>query len=180
MISWKEPITWATIVIALAAIINLFISYFMWDTANKNIETTEKLFIISHRPYLGVKEIVVDKNEKEKDFWVTYILKNSGNVPAINVQYDPKIYVNEKLNITELISNKPIAVIPDDSTKFKLGIGIGISPNDFSKVISGEYELEVDLGISYGGLRKEKFKTRHKGIYYPKLDRIAVLESTME
>ena len=94
---YKEPITLATIVIAVATVVYAIVTYFLFRKTSQSVEIAQQIFASTNRPYVGVMRIKrAQKVSKEWRFGVSVIVRNVGTVPAYNVKCEIELLGVEK------------------------------------------------------------------------------------
>lgn len=115
---WKDPITLATIVIAVSTVASVGVSFLLWNVTRGYTQVTRDIFEAAHRPYIALLDLSGDgmqtgNNPVRLVFGAKY--KNSGSVPGNNItvrwQLTTKSGAAVKFNPPY---EKPTVLLPND------------------------------------------------------------------
>lgn len=168
---WKEPIVWATVAIAIATVVNIFISMGMWEVTRENTEISRKVFEASFRPYVGAPKAVAlrmknEKGEYLRAYLIEMEIKNFGQVPAYNFEvltWRGLLDGIEAHKTTGLggLGVKPTLLLPT-SSRF---VHVLVRDDSYSKVVSGQARLEIELELQYTDPAGKNYRYRTKRVY---------------
>ena len=92
--------TVATLVIALATLVNVWVSYRMARAARGSADAskavanvTRATFDVAHRPYFAIAQVQFECFEADGDARITILTRNYGNVPLRMTNYDIRAIV---------------------------------------------------------------------------------------
>jgi len=161
--TWKDPITLATIVIAIATVINVGAAIYMGVKTSEYTEITKNIYKASNRPYIGIDSFKINKDDnKHLLFYVNY--KNFGTVPASNVRvkydmlFDGQTAQHSNSEVYDSNSN----LFPQVANSIRLRTGA-----DYENVISGKTVLDVVIDIKYRGATKDEYEVNERWRYDP-------------
>jgi len=170
--SWKDPTTLATIVIAIATVVNVVVSLIIGYLTNKYTETTQNIYRASNRPYIGAK-LKITSNDKIKKYYLITEIRNYGSVPASHVQ--PEFIILLDGFKVEDISHS----IPD--TYFNLYPNSQIQAthqiNAYADIRNGHKILEIETKIKYKGITEDQYEDYQKWRYSIKYDRFVPIDA---
>lgn len=144
---YRDPATLSglsSIVIALATLLYVIISVFLWKATKRSADITEKMFEASNRPYIGIDRIdAVDKDYPKK---IDLTVKNFGTVPAKDVWEET----------TARTHNEVVHHHKSDPTILCQGgafvSGINISEELYSAILLDSLPLVITIDIHYKAL----------------------------
>src|SRR6267154_4628407 len=91
----SDPMTAATIIIAVATVVYSVLTLLLFITTNQNTLITRRIFEASHRPYIGIPEVntTIGPTGNAVDFECA--MRNFGTIPAHNVEIlDASLTIN--------------------------------------------------------------------------------------
>ena len=175
--SWRDPITLATIVIAIAAILNLAATvYIGWATrdyveaTNTYVRVSQDSFRSSNRPYVGVSSVGINwtcgsrctasqisddiANLRQRGYFpfvITY--QNFGTIPAREVTVTFVLKINGETQ--KIISQPPgyVSVFPGQEFSATNSTSSALVP----AVFGGSNTAEIEILIKYKGFSDEQY-----------------------
>lgn len=147
-----DPIVISTIIIAVAAVLNLIASLVISFKTSEYTEVTKNIYNSANRPYVGVESIDVDDSDK-KHLIFNIKLKNYGTVPATDVRIEDNIIIDgikTKKGGYE-IYDAHTNIYPQATRKTWLKIGF-----DYENIVNGHKVLDLSIAIKYKGISDNK------------------------
>lgn len=157
-----DPVTIATVVIAVATVVNVFVALFQWIAARSSAETAKRIFEAGNRPYVGVKSIFCIKDEAKQCLSIFAVIKNFGTSTAENCDFRWSLYVDGVLLAGKAIPANPTFLFP--TLKHHLR---AVLVESYPHVVSGGSILEVVVHFSYkwqphkSHVYEEKYRYEH-------------------
>ncbi len=147
-IELMNPVTVATIVIAIATVANVVVAVFMWRAMSKSYKA-------SHRPYVGCSRHRAINEAKKNQFTFEVEITNFGAVPASNFDATwERISVgDEQFQITRKHQQEGQILFPGVK-KYKRET---VREPTYTPLINGSRILEFVLRITYEGTDGEKY-----------------------
>jgi hypothetical protein len=115
---FRDPITGSTVMIAFATVVNLLISGFLWratkeavDVSKRSVEISRKVFEAANRPYVGVENLEVQRNEATKNLRIRTTFKNFGSIPAYETMPSADVLLDNAVQESKDLS-KPLTLMP--------------------------------------------------------------------
>jgi hypothetical protein len=161
---WENPVTLATIVIAFAAVISLFVSIGMWVATWRSVDIVRKTYEATHRPYLGVQRIDSEEISGSRGMKITLQYKNFGPVPATVLDLSLIAYV-DGTEVARGPAKKGITQHPGAPLSQRLYV----RDPEFAQVENGR-PLEITLGIKYRGPVEKTYSFSQRYLYLPALN----------
>jgi hypothetical protein len=168
---WKDPIVWATVTIAIATVVNISISKGMWEVTKENTEISRKVFEASFRPYVGAPKALALRTKNEKGEYLRALtvemeIKNFGQVPAYNFEVITWRGLLDGIETHETsglggLGVKPTLLLPA-SSRF---VHVFVRGDPYSKVVSGQARLEIELELQYTDPAGKNYRYRTKRVY---------------
>jgi hypothetical protein len=153
---WEEPITLATVVIAVATMFNVAVSicigYFTFDYTR----TTKNIYKASNRPYLGV--IQNDIKHDGKKSYIISTLKNVGNVPATIESISHSVLLDTsqmKPRFTDS-QEKRSNLLPQQTMILVHEINLKAPITESTRM------LEIEFTIKYKGINEDPYEDYEK------------------
>ena len=165
---WKDPIVWATVTIAIATVVNIVLSKGMWEVTKENTEISRKVFETSFRPYVGAPKALAVRVKNKKGEYLRALtlemeIKNFGQVPAYDFEVITWRTLLDGIESPKSPGHgeKPTLLLPTSSRFMHVFVG-----SDFySKVVSGQTKLEIELELQYTGPAGKNYRYRTKHVY---------------
>jgi len=151
----------ATAVIAIATVINLFVSISMWRTTSASVEVTRDIFKAAHRPYVGTSNIDGRKYDGKKLLLVRLWFKNFGSVPATGLERTWNVLINGNTQSITKIPDKSSVLFPNASSFFQATFEGEI----YDSIVNGKVVLEIETNFRYKGVQQEQYYCREKRRY---------------
>lgn len=177
---FKDATKLSNVIIAIATVANVFVAFFMWNTAQDSLELTQEslkltgesikltddIFRASHRPFVGGEARVKADNAK-KCLVINLDCKNYGNVPAKELEVVFTVTINGNIQPMLKIPDDPAILLPQSFHTFPGQV----CENMFSSIVDGSSILELTLDIKYKGVSNEQYRTTQKFRYSHIVDR---------
>lgn len=158
--------TYSNLIIAIATVINVVISYFLWKATYNTAKVSQHIFKASHRPYVFAHmKVLFHDNPETKFFTINADFKNSGSVPAKNVVSKWQVLIDGLVQQGEKIPDKPGLIESQGYITLVAGVG-GVW---FTQIQEGRSILEIETDVAYEGIGNEKFFSKTKFRYVPNL-----------
>lgn len=153
----------------IAAIIQIFILIVLILT-----------FLNAHRPQIGVISVGSTHDERSKDFIVDITIKNTGNVPANNIQSNMRMFFNDN----ELTSNEGksrYVLFPSQeksgTPKFHNVDKANLLNDKFKIIVEINYEQPISSFLPIP-VTIRKYKTIQELLYDPSHGKFATISGT--
>lgn len=160
---FKDPVTSATTVVALASVVNLIIAALMWRVTSKTTKITRDIFEASHRPYVHISGITFTNDTDKKSLRITVMLLNVGSVPAYN--FNEKVVFmltgKEGLNLPDIEEKGTIIIYPQASIESSATLS---DPTDYNLITKRE-RLGLTVAMTYKGAGRKKYQSEHKYVF---------------
>jgi hypothetical protein len=163
---YAQPITVATIVIAVATVVYTVITL-------RLLKITKDIFEASHRPYIGVFKMKPERDDEAKQLKVTIVYKNIGNVPAKSVKPSVQLFMNGFAIQMSHFESKTAVLMPQQ----RLHRTILFSEADYMKISDGA-KLDVVFSVHYKGMANKEYDYRHESTYSRDNNLFMVVEVT--
>jgi hypothetical protein len=137
---WKDPITVATIVIAVSTVASVGVSFLLWNVTRGYTQVTRDIFEAAHRPYIALLDLSGDGVQ-------------SGNYPV-------RLVFGAKFNPP---NEKSTVLLPGDEES--TSIWLDLEPELNKAWLDSELELQVSLVVTYRGVTGKKYDHRQEGTY---------------
>lgn len=155
---YEDPVQLATVVIAVAAIINLVASFLLWGATRGYAKTTKDIFEAAHRPYLSIAGHTPMCHQDQKKITFTLIVKNSGSTSAGNLALSCKVKVEGQ----DRVKNAGVeawALMPQESMTFTILIH---DPDVYNVLVK---DSDVTFLIQYTGAKNQNYKYEQRATY---------------
>ena len=143
---FHEPTTGATVVIAVATVVNLLVSIGLWLVTLSSLRVSREVFDTANRPYVGVDTFDVHHDYETKSLQLTMIIKNFGTAPAGAFNSTWQIWMDGH-SIVPVPIDKPYTLFPGQ-TSVKLS---AVTGDRFDQVMRGSVILDITTWVSYDG-----------------------------
>lgn len=176
---WKDPLiitTIATAVIAVATVVNLLVAIFMWRVTRESTRITRSIFEAANRPYVGIPNVNVQKDDAAKKLDFTVRIKNFGSVPANEFSSKWDVLIDGVSQPQTGIPDKPAVLFPQVSV---LLAGTFADPM-YSSIVTGKSALEFVVKVRYKGVTQKEYYYRQKNRYYPQANSFMVIEAQIQ
>jgi len=144
---WKDPVTLATIVIAVATVINLAASFYVSKKTSEYTEVTKNIYKSSNRPYIGIETMDSEADGTHMFFNIKF--KNYGSVPAndVRITVSPKIDGVTYVGAGNDVYDSHLNLFPQTTRliKFKQG-------PMYNQVMSGKAVFDLLITVKYKGI----------------------------
>lgn len=160
---YPDPVTIATIVIAIATVVNVWVAYCQWRAARKSAEIAMRVFETANRPYVGVDLLGCQKDELSPCLNVQANIKNFGTAPAENCDIGWKVYINGIEQAGTGFSTHPAVIFPGLTVYLR---GIFVEPH-CTAIMTGKSTLEIIVHFLYrwqhdkSHIYEEKYRYEH-------------------
>jgi hypothetical protein len=159
---YSQPMTLFTFVIALSALINLFVAWRMWMSNRDSVELTRHIFESTHRPFVGVGGIAAEINIGLQRFSYLAEIRNFGSLPANSLTMHYKVVIGGSDQPISTIPHGPSVLFPDGSAHMK---GFEGRPALFSAIVEGTQAFELVIDLDYKDTTGNPHHTHEKSRY---------------
>ncbi|HEV2706001.1 MAG TPA: hypothetical protein VGV59_08750 [Pyrinomonadaceae bacterium] len=83
---YQDPMTLATVVVAVAAVLNLLASFLMWKATANSARTARDIFEATYRPRVGIVGVQTSLDPHGEKVKLNVTLKNYGSLPAAHLK----------------------------------------------------------------------------------------------
>jgi len=153
----------------IAAIIQIFILIVLILT-----------FLHAHRPHVGVVRVDSSYDETSKDFTVIISIKNTGNVPANNIQSNMRMFFEGK-ELTSNEGNSRYVLFPlqenSGNPKFHNVEKAQLSSSEFKIIVEINYEQPISSFLPIP-VTIRKYKTTQELLYSHSYGRFATISGS--
>jgi hypothetical protein len=158
MATWKDPITLATLVIAVSTVVSVVVSVLMWAAMRRQTKVTQAMFEAAYRPYIGAIELSPMTSIQELAWTVlTLQVKNSGSIPAFGLTATWKLLIDGQ-SILQNVPSQKLTLLPN--TFAHLNTEFTVAREVYEKVKIGK--LRFSVTIDYQGVKNKKYRyTQH-------------------
>lgn len=154
LVPWyRQPITAATVVMAAAGIVNLFVSIGLWHENGRTADLAQKAFEASARPYVG-SFISSSDDPTNHRMGIRAVIKNYGTVPANNFKAEWNATVNGNAVPGIKIPDNPSTLFPGQT----VAMVAQISGKPYDELTAGNQTLIATVLIRYQGVSSENGK----------------------
>ncbi len=143
----QDPITVATIVIAGATVVNVFVSLFLWRATHNSAEIARQVFEAANRPYLGPENIRPTRDDLSRTLRLVATIKNFGTATAEDALLVWTAYLDGIEATLPGFPDKPTAIFPGQSAE-KLALFFGPT---YDSIVTGKAELILKIQLRYKG-----------------------------
>lgn len=147
-------------IIAIATLVNVVVSWYLWTATRKSAEATAGATILAQRtysatirPWLGTRETHANIDHIAKRFEVFLQFENGGNVPAMNVEAEWNWYLDGELLPRERSPRAPSNLFPSQT-----GTLVGAAAGPQYEAIIG-HELQIACTLQYTSPDGENHRT---------------------
>ncbi len=153
----------ATVVIAIATIVNVLIAKKLWEQTKATVEVTRHHFERTDRPYVGVDFVEFARQPPRQKAIITAVVKNFGPLPAHRLALRNDAFVNDK----KLEKQK---VVPGKESVLLFPGGIvrlqgTLEDEAYSAVVGGDATLKVVIVCNYKDSANQPHNTRQEYKY---------------
>src|SRR5271165_761442 len=162
----SDPITAATVVIAVATVLNVFASLALWISTRSSVGIARQVFEAANRPYLGLDSWTIrnDPSRKTLDFEAN--IKNFGTAAAEEEITEWELHVNEEKVLQTDYAQNPSTIFPTHSFQLKAGC----SGTKYDDLVTGRRVLEGFIRLRYKGPGNKDYVHCEKFRYHPERD----------
>jgi hypothetical protein len=157
---WHDPITWATIVIAVATIWYVITTTRLLNTTVENTRITKEMFEAAHRPYMHISKITAAPNKEGRLLSVDCRLKNAGSIPANDAMFSMRVVVNERSLAVRKPERNMSCVFPQSHDY----LVFTIQGEEIAKVFGGA-RLDLSISIKYKGIANKEYECNYEIMY---------------
>jgi hypothetical protein len=159
----QDPITVATVVIAVATVVNVFVSAGLFVATYLTARTAKQVFEAANRPYLGRDRLRPEVDQAKKELTVTAIVRNFGSAPAEEALVDWEILFNGVPQEIPQVVAEPSTIFPSGTVRKH-----GTIPEPlFSHIMGGRVTLQIVIRVSYKGPGNKHYTYSEKTQYGP-------------
>lgn len=164
---WKDPISLATIVIAISTVASVGVSLLLWNVTRGYTQVTREIFEAAHRPYIGLLDLSGDGGQSGNEpvrlgFGAKY--RNSGSVPGNNVTVRWQLATKSGAEVKFYAPDeKPTVLLPGDEQSTSIWLDL---EDELNKAwLDSDLELQVLLVVTYQGVTGSEYSHRQEGTY---------------
>lgn len=150
---YNDPITIATVVIAVCTIFYSLFTFLLLKATVQNTRITNAIFDAAHRPYIGIPSIEYNRDEEKRFVQFTAMIENSGAVPAGDLQVDIQVLLDSVPLQISTYENNGSYIMPRSTTKYL----IKLMDDKFTKVERAAV-LNLRFSIKYKGIAQKQYQ----------------------
>jgi hypothetical protein len=155
--TWQDPVTVATLVIAVSTVVSVLVSYLMWTATWRQAKITQEMFEAANRPYVGVLSVdgMIFSGTKGEGMVIqlVFVAKNAGSVPARAISVVWRVWTENREIEQQPHKLQPIVLLPDQTEYLRSTFNLG----DEYKRIQDKTLLNVSLTIKYKGVTEQDY-----------------------
>jgi hypothetical protein len=151
----------ATIVIAIATVCYSAFSIRLEKATRDSVAVTRSAFEAANRPYVGVGETSIFKDEAKEVLYIKIEVKNFGTVPASHVLTSWNAYIDGAAQPQNKVPHRPVILFPQDSAYLQATAGDAM----YSSIVSGRSVLTIVVEISYKGVTDRIYRSEQEYRY---------------
>jgi hypothetical protein len=160
--SWDDPVTVATVVVAIFTVVSVIVSAFMWSETREQARISREIFEAAHRPYIGITELSGAMSIQGKVHgWVTVLIKNSGSVPAYRLKILWRLSIGDIVLPDTKTAERVMVLLPDDPTRITLDYYFS---QDYMEKLNGA-PLDILVTIKYKGVTDKEYNYTQHAVY---------------
>jgi hypothetical protein len=164
--TWRDPITVATVVVAIFTVVSVVVSAFMWSATRKQAQISREIFEAAHRPYVGVDNVnaFIYPGRNGTTLQIGITTKNSGSVPARHIVVMWSVSLLGQDVPREPHVDQAIVLLPEQSRVINT-----------SHLLSGEMYtafrlpdslVEIVATIKYKGVTEKDYNYRQHAVFH--------------
>jgi hypothetical protein len=149
----SDPVTLATVVIAIATVVNVIVSWFLWKATHRTANVTQNIFEAAHRPYL-MSVLSADWRVEQQRFNFNTEIRNFGSVPARKLK--GRIIAtlgNREVKSWDDISPISLYLLPQQPIEFPSWL----DGDDFTDLWEHAAELRISVDVQYSGAGEQTY-----------------------
>jgi hypothetical protein len=167
--SWKDPITVATVVVAVFTVVSVIVSAFMWNATRQQARISRQIFEAAHRPYIGVTEFTgIMSISGVVACGLTVSVSNSGTVPAKNLTARWTVTLEEEQIYAGRSDEGPSVLLPGESKYLRTNYQMG--KDKYEKLQAGSI-LKISVNLEYQGVTEQPYSYTQFGEFDVKRQR---------
>ena len=166
---FHDHITLSTVVIALATVVNLFVSIGLWVSTKDSVDVARNVFEAANRPYVGLDAFNVKNDREKKNIYFAAEVKNFGTSPAEQADVRWEMLFNGVIQPSTGIPANMSTLFPSQQPRV---LYAGIGTKSYEYIMSRQITLTFILRASYNGPADKSYRYCNKGQYDPHIDKI--------
>lgn len=107
-----DPIIASTVVIAIATVVNLGVSFGLWWSTRDSVDVARHVFEAANRPYVGLEQFATPNDRDKKTLNITAAIKNFGTAPAEKTEVKWEISLNGTVQKAKGTPANPATLMP--------------------------------------------------------------------
>ena len=158
-----DPIIVATMIIAIATVINLGVAILMWNISARTLKHSQRIFKDTHRPFIGIYDpSITIVNDTAINPFIRY--KNFGSLPARNITLSVDIILNGNTIASESPFEKPVVLFQGGESMWAATIAEGTVDQVF---LNPQTHAEIVIRLDYESvdescyLTEERYRLNH-------------------
>lgn len=137
-------------------------------------------FLHAYRPHVGIIKVDSSYDQNSKDFTVTIIIKNTGNVPANNVSSNMKMFINNQ-ELSSDIGKSKYVLFPNQENsgipKYH-NVELGhLQQAEFKILVEIDYEQPISSFLPIP-VTIRKYKTIQEILYDASIGKFAIISGS--
>ncbi len=158
MFDMCDPIVIATVIIAIATVINLGVAILMWNISARTLKHSQRIFKDTHRPFIGIYDpSITIANNNAINPSIRY--KNFGSLPARNITLRVDIILNGSTIATESPFDKPIVLFQGDDSRWANTIAEGTVDEVF---LNTQTRVDIVIRLDYESVDESCYWTEER------------------
>lgn len=117
------------------------------DEARRSADTSQRIFVFSNRPYVGISRVGVINNPKEHVMGIQFGIKNFGAVPGTRFSSEGGLWIDGSKIPTEKIPDRPMTIFPGE----EMNLAAEIGGDTYGKLMAGTSTMICRISIRYSG-----------------------------
>ena len=135
----------------------------LWNVTNRQIEHSQKAFINTHRPYVGIRNTSTARSSVDGGFLFSLTIYNFGPSPGNKLKVDWDALINSVVSPSTGVPQKEGIIFPGHP----LHLEGSITKEQYDAVMKNMSVLELKSKIYYEGLTQEKYHCFQSFRYIP-------------
>jgi hypothetical protein len=158
---YKDPAT-ITAIIAIATVAYVIATILLWIETKRSVNITRETFENSFLPIVAVPSLIPHNKPNEKEIAFTVIVRNFGNIPAVEVETSASILA-DGIALSPKKFETGFLLIPPQSEIFSTFILVN---GDYQRALKSS-SLSFRFSALYEGIAEKKYRYNFEGVYYP-------------
>jgi hypothetical protein len=158
---YQDPIILSSVVIAVATVVNLFVSVHLARSTRDSAKVTQRIFEAAYRPYLAISVQHAEMDEAANQFKIIFQINNVGAVPAHDVDISWHVIINGEPFPPVEMGYKKSTLFPQAIRNITTRV---TESKQYLSIKSGA-KVEIEVSATYKGIAGEQHDTYHKEVY---------------